>query len=109
MFVVLLTQPGTNLYHAHYGMQRSAGLYGLIRVAVPDGTTEPFAYDFDHSLLLNDWWRQSTYEQAAGLAAVPFVWIEEPQVSQIVTFVRFNSWDYGVIKLGFHELPVPVD
>ncbi|KAG6490695.1 hypothetical protein ZIOFF_052005 [Zingiber officinale] len=82
--------PGTYLYHAHYGMQMSAGLYGVIRVTVPDGTVEPFAYDFDHSLLLNDWWHQSTYEQAAGLSAVPFVWIEEPQSLLINGRGQFN-------------------
>ncbi|XP_068490545.1 L-ascorbate oxidase-like isoform X2 [Phaseolus vulgaris] len=37
--------PGIYLYHAHYGMQREAGLYGLIRVAPRD--PEPFTYDFD--------------------------------------------------------------
>ena len=61
-------------------MQRSAGLYGLIRVAVPDGVVEPFAYDYDRSIILNDWWHNSTYEQATGLASIPFVWVGEPQV-----------------------------
>ncbi|KAL9276933.1 hypothetical protein ACSQ67_025518 [Phaseolus vulgaris] len=40
-----IRQPGIYLYHAHYGMQREAGLYGLIRVAPRD--PEPFTYDFD--------------------------------------------------------------
>ncbi|WOL19407.1 hypothetical protein Cni_G28205 [Canna indica] len=64
-----IRQPGTYIYHAHYGMQRSAGLNGLIRVTVPDGIAEPFTYDFDRSVILNDWWHQSTYEQATGLAS----------------------------------------
>ncbi|CAN1224625.1 L-ascorbate oxidase [Linum grandiflorum] len=48
----VVDRPGTYLYHAHYGMQREAGLYGLIR---------------------------STYEQAAGLSSIPFRWVGEPQ------------------------------
>ena len=40
-----MSQPGTYLYHAHCGMQRETGLYGLIRVAPRD--PEPFTYDFD--------------------------------------------------------------
>ena len=74
-----MLQPGTYLYHAHYGMQREAGLYGLIRVAPRD--PEPFTYDFDRSIILNDWYHQSTYEQAAGLSAIPFQWVGEPQVN----------------------------
>ncbi|XP_042457751.1 L-ascorbate oxidase-like [Zingiber officinale] len=72
-------RPGTYLYHAHYGMQRSAGLYGLIQVAVPDGVAEPFAYDYDRSIVLNDWWHNSTQEQATGLTSIPIVWVGEPQ------------------------------
>jgi len=68
------------MYHSHYGMQRSAGLYGMIIVAVPDGVAEPFSYDYDRSLAFSDWWHKSTYEQAAGLASIPFVFVGEPQV-----------------------------
>ncbi|CAL9091432.1 unnamed protein product [Musa textilis] len=81
---------GTYLYHAHYGMQRSAGLYGLIRVAVPDGVVEPFAYDFDRSIILNDWWHSSTYEEATGLASIPFAWVGEPQSLLINGRGKFN-------------------
>lgn len=73
-------QPGTYLYHAHYGMQREAGLYGSIRVALPDGESEPFSYDYDRSLILNDWYHKSTYEHAAGLSSLKFAWVGEPQV-----------------------------
>jgi FtsP/CotA-like multicopper oxidase with cupredoxin domain len=73
-------QPGTYLYHAHYGMQREAGLYGSIRVSLADGKTEPFAYDYDRSIILNDWYHKSTYEQATGLSSIPFAWVGEPQV-----------------------------
>lgn len=73
-----MLQPGTYLYHAHYGMQREAGVYGMIRVAPND--PEPFSYDFDRSIILNDWYHESTYEQSAGLSAIPFQWVGEPDV-----------------------------
>lgn len=76
-----MPQPGTYLYHAHYGMQRSAGLYGLIRVDLPESQAEPFAYDDDHSIILNDWWHNTTQQLSTGLASVPFVWVNEPKVN----------------------------
>jgi FtsP/CotA-like multicopper oxidase with cupredoxin domain len=80
-------QPGTYLYHAHYGMQREAGLYGSIRVSLPDGEKEPFAYDYDRSIILNDWYHKSTYEQATGLSSIPFVWVGEPQVNSTTSTI----------------------
>ncbi|XP_061345516.1 L-ascorbate oxidase [Gastrolobium bilobum] len=84
----VVDRPGTYLYHAHYGMQRAAGLYGLIRVASRD--PEPFTYDYDRSIILNDWYHQSTYEQAAGLSSIPFQWVGEPQSLLIHGKGRFN-------------------
>ncbi|CAN6210531.1 unnamed protein product [Urochloa humidicola] len=80
-YTFVVDRPGTYMYHAHYGMQRSAGLNGLIVVEAARGgpDAEPFGYDGEHAVLLNDWWHKSTYEQAAGLAAVPFGWVGEPQ------------------------------
>ncbi|XP_030468664.2 L-ascorbate oxidase-like [Syzygium oleosum] len=75
----VVDRPGTYLYHAHYGMQREAGLYGSIRVSLPDGVAEPFAYDYDRSIILNDWYHKSTHEQAVGLSSIPFGWVGEPQ------------------------------
>ncbi|KAK2988646.1 hypothetical protein RJ640_008986 [Escallonia rubra] len=75
----VVDRPGTYLYHAHYGMQRQAGLYGSIRVALPDGESEPFSYDYDRNIILNDWYHKSTYEQVVGLSSKPFVWVGEPQ------------------------------
>ncbi|KAJ3677320.1 hypothetical protein LUZ60_003044 [Juncus effusus] len=74
----VVDRAGTYMYHAHYGMQRSAGLNGMIVVKVRDGFKEPFSYDKEHSILLNDWWHNSTYEQSAGLGGKPFVWVGEP-------------------------------
>ncbi|KAL6959308.1 L-ascorbate oxidase [Sarracenia purpurea var. burkii] len=83
-------QAGTYMYHAHYGMQRVAGLYGMIRVSVPAGESEPFSYDYDRSIILNDWYHQSTYEQATGLSSIPFVWVQEPQSLLINGKGKFN-------------------
>ena len=44
-------------------MQREAGLYGMIKVSPRD--PEPFTYDYERSIILNDWFHKSTYEQAA--------------------------------------------
>ncbi|KAG9451604.1 hypothetical protein H6P81_011569 [Aristolochia fimbriata] len=90
VYKFVVDRPGTYLYHAHYGMQREAGLYGSIRVSVPDGVVEPFSYDEDRSLILADWWHKSTYEQAAGLSSIPFVWVNEPESLLIQGRGRFN-------------------
>ncbi|KAL0395621.1 UNVERIFIED_CONTAM: L-ascorbate oxidase [Sesamum calycinum] len=92
----VVDRPGTYLYHAHYGMQREAGLYGSIRVGLPDGQTEPFLYDYDRSIILNDWYHKSTYEQAAGLSSIPFVWVDEPQSILIQGRGRFNCNAPGI-------------
>lgn len=78
----LKMQAGTFLYHGHYGMQREAGLYGSIIVSLPNGVSEPFAYDNERSIILNDWFHKSTYEEATGLSSIPFVWVGEPQVNK---------------------------
>uniref|UniRef100_A0A0E0FJL6 Plastocyanin-like domain-containing protein n=1 Tax=Oryza nivara TaxID=4536 RepID=A0A0E0FJL6_ORYNI len=44
-----------------------------------------------HTVLLNDWWHQSTYEQAAGLVFVPMVWVGEPQSLLINGRSRFMN------------------
>ena len=71
-------QPGTYFYHGHYGLQRTAGLYGSL--IVDSAEKEPFAYDGELSIILNDWWHASTYQQALGLSSNPFVWVGDPQV-----------------------------
>nr|XP_043620922.1 L-ascorbate oxidase-like [Erigeron canadensis] len=70
---------GTYFYHGHYGMQRSAGLYGLLIVDVEEGKKEPFQYDGEFNLLLSDWWHKGTHEQEVDLSANPMRWIGEPQ------------------------------
>ncbi|KDP46886.1 hypothetical protein JCGZ_24095 [Jatropha curcas] len=92
----VVDRPGTYLYHAHYGMQREEGLYGAIRVSLPDGQSEPFAYDYDRSIILNDWYHKSAYEQATGLASVPFQWVGEPDSLLIQGKGRFNCSTPGI-------------
>ncbi|KAL9244349.1 hypothetical protein vseg_018135 [Gypsophila vaccaria] len=81
---------GTYFYHGHYGMQRSAGLYGSLIVDVADGQTEPFHYDGEFNLLLSDWWHESTHEQEVGLNSKPFCWIGEPQALLVNGRGQFN-------------------
>ncbi|XP_058731468.1 L-ascorbate oxidase-like [Vicia villosa] len=88
VYQFVVDRPGTYLYHAHYGMQREAGLYGMIRVASND--PEPFFYDLDRSIILNDWYHKSTYEQSAGLSAIPFQWVGEPESLLIHGKGRYN-------------------
>ncbi|XP_020575855.1 L-ascorbate oxidase [Phalaenopsis equestris] len=86
----VVDRAGTYIYHAHYGMQRSAGLHGLIRVLVPEGTKEPYSYDEDRSIILNDWWHKSTMEQSTGLLSLNFGWVGEPQSLLINGRGRYN-------------------
>ncbi|GAB4848666.1 hypothetical protein Ancab_003377 [Ancistrocladus abbreviatus] len=86
----VVDKAGTYLYHAHYGMQREAGLNGMIHVSLPEGETEPFSYDFDRSILLTDWYHKSTYEHATGLSSIPFGWVGEPQSLLIQGRGRYN-------------------
>ncbi|OEL19507.1 L-ascorbate oxidase [Dichanthelium oligosanthes] len=75
-------KPGTYLYHGHFGMQRAAGLYGLLIVHDRD---DPFKkdpkYASDLNMLLSDWYHEAVYAQAAGLERKDkhFQWIGEPQ------------------------------
>ncbi|CAI9780945.1 unnamed protein product [Fraxinus pennsylvanica] len=96
VYKFVVDRPGTYLYHAHYGMQREAGLYGSIRVSLPDGESEPFWYDYDRSIILADWYHASTYEQAAGLSSIPFVWVREPQSILIQGKGRFDCNAPGI-------------
>ncbi|GLU20425.1 hypothetical protein SLE2022_366270 [Rubroshorea leprosula] len=77
----VVDKAGSYMYHSHYGMQREAGLYGLIIVSLPAGESEPFSYDHDHDhgITLSDWYHHSAYDHATRLSSKPFEWIGEPQ------------------------------
>ncbi|XP_062194742.1 L-ascorbate oxidase-like [Phragmites australis] len=110
-YAFVVDRPGTYMYHAHYGMQRSAGLNGMIVVAAAAGgkDAEPFKYDGEHDVLLNDWWHKSTYEQAAGLAAVPIGWVGEPDSLLINGHGRFVNCSTAVTCNATHpECATPV-
>ncbi|KAA8546849.1 hypothetical protein F0562_003278 [Nyssa sinensis] len=96
IYEFVVDRPGTYLYHAHYGMQREAGLYGSIRVLLGDGKTEPFPYDHDRSIILNDWYHKTTFEQATGLSSLDFDWVGEPQSILIQGKGRFNCSSPGI-------------
>ncbi|PWA68979.1 Cupredoxin [Artemisia annua] len=87
---------GTYFYHGHYGMQRSAGLYGLLIVDVEEGKEEPFKYDGEFSLLLSDWWHKGVHEQEVGLSAKSMRWIGEPKI--VEKMKAHNSWLHEKMK-----------
>ncbi|WCJ41514.1 L-ascorbate oxidase [Euphorbia peplus] len=89
----ILDKPGTYFYHGHYGMQRSAGLYGFLIVDVEEGESEPFRYDGEINLLLSDWWHQSSHHQEVRLSSNPMKWIGEPQTLLINGRGQYNSME----------------
>ncbi|KAF2284084.1 hypothetical protein GH714_018891 [Hevea brasiliensis] len=72
------------------------GFYGSIRVSLPDGESEPFAYDYDRSIILTDWYHNSTYEQSVGLSSNPFVWVGEPHSLLIQGKGKFDCSTPGI-------------
>ncbi|KMZ57165.1 L-ascorbate oxidase [Zostera marina] len=86
----VVDRAGTFMYHAHYGMQSSDGLVGMIIVSVKPGFVEPFKYDHDRNILLTDWWHKSKSEQTTGLLSKPFTWVGEPQSLLIQGRGRYN-------------------
>ncbi|GKV25327.1 hypothetical protein SLEP1_g34782 [Rubroshorea leprosula] len=92
----VVDKAGTYMYHSHYGMQREAGLYGLIIVSLPAGESEPFSYDHDHDrehdhgITLSDWYHHSAYDHATRLSSKPFEWIGEPQSLLINDRGKYN-------------------
>nr|POF10896.1 l-ascorbate oxidase [Quercus suber] len=81
----------------HYGMLRESGLYGSIRVSVPNNLTVTFAYDYDRSIILTEQYHKSTYEQATRLSSIPFVWIGESQSLLIQGKGKFNCSSASLI------------
>lgn len=84
----LLVKAGTYFYHGHYGMQRSAGLYGSLIVDVAEGAKEPFHYDGEFNILLSDWWHKSVHEQEVDLSSKPLRWIGDPQVKKLKLYAH---------------------
>jgi len=68
--------PGTHYWHAHNGMELVDGLVGA--VVVKPQVPEPFEYDEDQVLFLQDFFSQTGDQQQAGLDNYPFTWIGNP-------------------------------
>ncbi|CAF2338497.1 unnamed protein product [Brassica napus] len=83
----IVDKAGTHFYHGHYGMQRSAGLYGMMIVRSPKETLQ---YDGEFNLLLSDWWHQGSHAQELYLSSRPMRWIGEPQSLLINGRGQFN-------------------
>lgn len=82
---------GTFWWHAHSGLHKGS-LYGAIIVRAKK--PEPFKYDGEHVLLLNDWWHTSQIEQMAGLderLPLPFRWVNNPDSLLINGVGLFNG------------------
>ncbi|XP_016456940.1 L-ascorbate oxidase-like [Nicotiana tabacum] len=94
---------GTYFYHGHYGMQRSAGLYGSLIVEVGEGEKEPFHYDGEFNLLLSDWWHKGSHEQEVDLSSNPLRWIGEPQTLLINGRGQYNC----SLAAQFSKPPLP--
>ncbi|NP_001313101.1 L-ascorbate oxidase precursor [Nicotiana tabacum] len=94
---------GTYFYHGHYGMQRSAGLYGSLIVEVGEGEKEPFHYDGEFNLLLSDWWHKGSHEQEVDLSSNPLRWIGEPQTLLLNGRGQYNC----SLAARFSKPPLP--
>uniref|UniRef100_A0A7S1UUP5 Laccase n=1 Tax=Grammatophora oceanica TaxID=210454 RepID=A0A7S1UUP5_9STRA len=68
--------PGTHFWHAHNSMQMADGLAGLFIVHPKD--PEPFTYDEERLLFLQDFYHVSGDVQRVGLDSFPFVWVGNP-------------------------------
>ncbi len=64
-----LRQSGTYWYHSHSGFQEQAGLYGALIVDAAE--PEPFDYQRDHVVLLNDWTDLAPADLYARLKKMP--------------------------------------
>nr|VDD33036.1 unnamed protein product [Brassica oleracea] len=90
---------GTHFYHGHYGMQRSAGLYGMMVVR---SLKETLHYDKfeEFNLLLSDWWHLSSTLQELSLSSKPMRWIGEPQSLLINGRGQFDCSQAGYFNEG---------
>ncbi|XP_039158249.1 L-ascorbate oxidase [Eucalyptus grandis] len=67
-YVFIVHQLGKSPYNSYYTMQTVAGLHGLIDVLPPYGVAEPFAQDYNKSIILDDRYYRSYYD-----------WVAEPE------------------------------
>jgi L-ascorbate oxidase len=75
-YVFAAYPPGTHYWHAHGSLHLADGLSGPIVVHPKD--PEPFKYDDDRILFLQDWYIQTSTQQVVGLLNFPFTWVGNP-------------------------------
>lgn len=86
----IVDRPGTYFYHGHFGSQRAAGFYGALIVDLPAGKHEPYHYDGEHMIIVNDWWHRPIVTQEQGLEAIPFKFVGDPQSLLLEGRGRYN-------------------
>ena len=75
-YVFYAYPPGTHFWHAHASFHAADGISGplIVRPADP----EPFEYDEEVVMFLQDWYIRTGTQQLTGLLNWPFVWIGNP-------------------------------
>jgi FtsP/CotA-like multicopper oxidase with cupredoxin domain len=69
---------GTHFWHAHGSMHASDGLSGPIVIHPKTESSDPFEYDEERVIFLQDWYIQTSTQQLIGLKSFPFTWIGNP-------------------------------
>jgi FtsP/CotA-like multicopper oxidase with cupredoxin domain len=69
---------GTHYWHAHISTMIADGLTGPLIVHPKEGEGEYVDYNEDQILFLQDFYIQTSQQQAAGLLNCPFTWIGNP-------------------------------
>ena len=69
--------PGTHFWHGHFGMDIADGMAGPI--IIHPKSPEPFEYDEDVVIFLQDFWLTTGEQQQVGLLSKPSLWVGEPQ------------------------------
>jgi FtsP/CotA-like multicopper oxidase with cupredoxin domain len=75
-YVFEASPAGTHFWHAHATLHVADGITGpfIVRPAV----TEPFKYDEEIIMFLQDWFIETGEQQIVGLKSWPFVWVGNP-------------------------------
>lgn len=75
-------EAGTYWYHPHVGMSRLEGGYGAF--IIEDSEPEPFTYDSEASILVNEWYGKSLQSLETGLLEVgSFTWVGDGSGIQV--------------------------
>ncbi|KAL3788882.1 hypothetical protein HJC23_002636 [Cyclotella cryptica] len=77
-----VNEAGTHYWHGHMAMERGDGYEGAIIVTDPNDMRETeleATYDEEEVIFLQDWYHLDGPALRAGLDAIPFIWIGDPQ------------------------------